>query len=89
MDNLVDYNTRRFLLPLLEDSHSNHVVEVGATFFDRALRDWDAAARYLRAADDLRLRVLLEDGPDADVDAMLDVDEAPDASVVAPGSSRS
>ncbi|WP_103029935.1 Npt1/Npt2 family nucleotide transporter [Salinibacter altiplanensis] len=87
VDNLVDYNTRRFLLPLLDDPEGRHVVEVGAKFFDRSLRDWDAATDYLRTADDPRLTDLLEEGPDADVDTMLDPDDAPSASVAAPGSS--
>jgi hypothetical protein len=84
VDNLVDYDTRRFLLPLLEDTDSDRIVEVGAQFFDHAIRDWDAATRYLRAADDPRLTVLLEEGADAEVDTMLEPEEVPDTSATTP-----
>ena len=84
VDNLVDYDTRRFLLPLLQAADSDRIVKVGAQFFDRAIRDWDEATRYLRAADDPRLTVLLDEGADAEVDTMLEPEEAPDPSTTTP-----
>jgi ATP/ADP translocase/HEAT repeat protein len=86
VDNLVDYDTRRYLLPLLDDPEGQHVLEVGAKFFDRALRDWAAARKYLRAADDPRLTALLEDGTDADIETMLDPEAARSESGTAPAS---
>jgi len=80
VDNLVDYNTRRYLLPLLDDPASERVVEVGAEFFDREIRDWGAAQQYLRATDDPRLTLLLEEGVDAEVETMLDPEEPSAAS---------
>jgi ATP/ADP translocase/HEAT repeat protein len=62
VDNLVDYNTRRMLLPLLDDPDAKQAVEVGRTFFDRRIRDATDARRYLRGVDDPRLAALLETG---------------------------
>jgi hypothetical protein len=86
VDNLVDYDTRRYLLPLLDDPASERVLEVGGKFFDREIRDWQTAEQYLRAAEDPRLTVLLEEGDDAEVETMLDPEAS---SAVSPAESAS
>ncbi len=78
VDNLVEYETRRYLLPLLDDPGAERIMEVGAEFFDREIRAWSDAERYLRAADDPRLTVLLEEGADAEVEPLLDAEESPE-----------
>ena len=60
IDNLVDYNIRRMLIPLLDDPTAERAVEVGEQFFDRVITDATAARRYLEAMDDPRVRSLLE-----------------------------
>jgi hypothetical protein len=59
VDNLVDYSTRRVLLPLLDDPEGNQALTVGRQHFDLAIRGPVAARRYLRSVDDPRLAVLL------------------------------
>ena len=59
VDNLVDYSTRRVLLPLLDDPEGNQALTVGRQHFDLAIRGPVAAGRYLRSVDDPRLAVLL------------------------------
>jgi ATP/ADP translocase/HEAT repeat protein len=61
VDNLVDYDTRRMLMPLLDDPDGRQAVEVGETFFDLRFRDGDDVRRYLRAVDDPRLDAYLAD----------------------------
>ena len=58
VDNLVDYHTRRMLLPLLDDPKGKQAVEVGQRVFDRRIRDEDDIRRYLRDANDPRLTAL-------------------------------
>jgi len=55
VDNLVDYDTRRMLMPLLDDPDGQQAVEVGDTFFDLRLRHADDVRHYLRAVEDPRL----------------------------------
>jgi hypothetical protein len=55
VDNLVDYDTRRMLMPLLDDPDGRQAAEVGEEFFDRQIRDADEARRYLAEAEDPRL----------------------------------
>jgi AAA family ATP:ADP antiporter len=86
VDNLVEYDTRRYLLPLLDDPGAEHVVEVGAKFFDRSIRDWSAAQQYLRAADDPRLTHLLDEGAEAEVETMLDPEASSAAASAEPAS---
>lgn len=47
VDNLVDYSTRRILLPLLDDPIGEHAVQIGAQAFDLNLRSPEAARSYL------------------------------------------
>ena len=66
VDNLVDYSTRRVLLPLLDDPDGAQALDVGQQYFDLDLRSPAAARRYLTGVDDPRLRALLagpEEGP--------------------------
>jgi hypothetical protein len=63
VDNLVDYDTRRMLMPLLDDPDGRQAVDVGETFFDLRLRDEDDVRRYLGAVEDPRLD---DCGPDAE-----------------------
>jgi HEAT repeat protein len=65
VDNLVDYETRRYLLPLLDDPDGDQAVDVGAEHFDLALHSPAAARTYLSEVDDPRLTALL-DGADSD-----------------------
>jgi hypothetical protein len=60
VDNLVDYDTRRRLLPLLDDPDAEQAVEVGESFFDLRIREGEDARRYLRGVDDPRLAALLD-----------------------------
>jgi len=77
VDNLVDYSTSRYLLPLLDDPTGTQAVEAGRRHFDRRIRRWSEADEYLQAADDPRLPALL----DGDAAAVPDVpgDGAPNA----------
>jgi hypothetical protein len=61
VDNLVDYDMRRMLMPLLDDPDGRQAVDVGETFFDLRLRNADDVRRYLRDADDPRLAALLDE----------------------------
>jgi HEAT repeat protein len=56
VDNLVDYSTRRILLPLLDDPDGKQAVEVGRTAFDLHIQDVADARRYLRTVNDPRLK---------------------------------
>ena len=95
VDNLVDYSTRRYLLPLLDDPEAAQAVEVGRSMFDLEINQWDDARRYLRTADDPRLSALLDGAPVAAIDILTDPgDRAKDASIdsasaVASGGPRS
>jgi hypothetical protein len=82
VDNLVDYNTRRMLLPLLDDPDAKQAVEVGRTFFDRRIRDATDARRYLRGVDDPRLAALLETGEPVSVPGNGQVQATPSSSAV-------
>jgi hypothetical protein len=63
VDNLVDYTTRRVLLPLLDDPEGEQALSIGQKDFDLHLRGPRAARRYLEGVDDPRLDALLaEDG---------------------------
>ena len=61
VDNLVDYSTRRLLLPLLDDPEGEQALSIGTQYFDREIRGPAAARRYLRSVDDPRLQALLSD----------------------------
>jgi ATP/ADP translocase len=63
VDNLVDYTTRRVLLPLLDDPEGEQALTIGQQYFDLHLRGPHAARRYLENVDDPRIEALLtEDG---------------------------
>jgi HEAT repeat protein len=72
VDNLVDYETRRYLLPLLDDPDAEHAVGVGGSFFDLSIRRWEDAREYLERADDPRLDALLDASVEADIDSLVD-----------------
>jgi ATP/ADP translocase len=72
VDNLVDYETRRYLLPLLDDPDAEHAVEVGRSSFDLAIRRWEDAQDYLERADDPRLDAVLDASIEADIDPLVD-----------------
>lgn len=55
VDNLVNYRVRRYLLPALEASDAEQIVEVGGRFFDRRIQTAKQARRYARTVDDPRL----------------------------------
>ncbi len=59
VDNLVDYSTRRVLLPLLDDPEGDQALAIGQQYFDLEIRTPKAARRYLRSVDDPRLDSLL------------------------------
>ena len=63
VDNLVEYNIRRMLMPLLDDPTAERAVEIGEQFFDRSITSPAAARRYLEGLDDPRVAALL-DGAD-------------------------
>jgi ATP/ADP translocase/HEAT repeat protein len=63
VDNLVEYNIRRMLMPLLDDPTAERAVEIGEQFFDRSITSPAAAQRYLEGLDDPRVAALL-DGAD-------------------------
>ena len=79
VDNLVDYSTRRILLPLLDDPEGEQALDVGRQYFDLEIRTPTAARRYLEAVDDPRLAALLSGTEDRPVD--LEGDGAPTESV--------
>jgi ATP/ADP translocase len=62
VDNLVDYDTRRMLMPLLDDPDGRQALDVGGTFFDLRLEDAGEARGYLRTVEDPRLDDLFSDG---------------------------
>ncbi|MFB6098581.1 MAG: HEAT repeat domain-containing protein, partial [Salinibacter sp.] len=74
IDNLVDYQTRRYLLPLLDDPDLEQAVEIGTATFDEQIRQVDEARRYLREVEDPRFTALL-DSAQAEVETL---DEPPD-----------
>jgi len=78
VDNLVDYHTRRYLLPLLDDPELEQSVEIGAAVFDEQIRQVEETRRYLREVDDPRLTTLL-DSAQADVETLDDPPDEPDA----------
>ena len=80
VDNLVDYDTRRYLLPLLDDPTAEHAAEVGRTYFGLEIRDVEDARRYLRTADDPRLLTLLEEPSETTVETMTDSPEERESS---------
>ncbi len=80
VDNLVDYDTRRYLLPLLDDPGGDQATEVGTTFFSLEIRHWDDARHYLRAADDPRLTSLLDDASGAEIETLAEPRKPSDAS---------
>jgi len=61
VDNLVDYSTRRVLLPLLDDPEGEQALAIGQQYFDLEIRDSTAARRYLRSIDDPRLEALFSE----------------------------
>ena len=60
VDNVIDYGTRRYLLPLLDDPKGERAAQAGARFFNRRIRRWDMAQDYLETVDDPRLSALLD-----------------------------
>ncbi len=58
VDNLIDYGTRRYLLPLLDDPKGERAVSAGARFFNRRIRGWEMAREYLESVHDPRLSAL-------------------------------
>ena len=61
VDNLVDYKTSKYILPLLDDPDGTQAVKVGPRLFDRRIRQWDDARAYLKSVEDPRLSALVED----------------------------
>jgi ATP/ADP translocase len=55
IDNLVDYSTRRVLLPLLDDPEAEQAVQTGRQYFDLQINDQQAAREYLDMIEDPRL----------------------------------
>ena len=84
VDNLVDYTTRRMLLPLLDDAEGKQAVEVGRDAFDLRIQDADDAHRYLEAVDDPRVAALM-----GDADELRGVESAAGESLQAATSSSS
>jgi hypothetical protein len=60
VDNLINYDTRRYLLPLLDDPEGEQAATVGAEEFNLQIRTPQAARQHLRTADDPRLSALLD-----------------------------
>jgi ATP/ADP translocase len=68
VDNLVDYNTSKYLMPLLDDNDGTQAVTAGGRLFDLRIRSWDQARTYAEAAEDPRLEAdLHEEALPADV----------------------
>jgi hypothetical protein len=55
VDNLVEYRTRRMLLPLLDSANEKGAMEVGQQFFDLRIRNWRDARDYLQGVNDPRM----------------------------------
>jgi len=61
VDNLVDYGTSKYLLPLLDDARGRQAASEGRTLFGLSIRSWDEALDYIEQVDDPRLADLLEE----------------------------
>jgi hypothetical protein len=61
VDNLVDYGTSKYLLPLLDDATGRQAASEGRTLFGLSIRSWDGALDYIEEVDDPRLADLLEE----------------------------
>jgi hypothetical protein len=61
VDNLVDYGTSKYLLPLLDDAKGRQAASEGRTLFGLSIRSWDGALDYIEEVDDPRLADLLEE----------------------------
>jgi len=59
VDNLVDYDTRRYLLPLLDDPKGTQAGTIGPEMFDLPIRTAEDVRRYIRSGNDPRLSALL------------------------------
>jgi ATP/ADP translocase/HEAT repeat protein len=55
VDNLIGYNTSRYLLPLLDDEDGRQAAAEGPSHFDLRIRSWERALQYVDNADDPRL----------------------------------
>ena len=66
VDNLVDYKTSKYILPLLDDPEGFEATKAGPRLFDRSIRQWDEARAYLESVDDPRLSALLEEDEPSD-----------------------
>lgn len=56
VDNLVDWRTSRFLLPLLDDPDGRQAARHSGDLLEEPLSQWTDALRYLLSEDDPRLR---------------------------------
>jgi HEAT repeat protein len=65
VDNLVDYGTSKYLLPLLDDATGRQAASEGRTLFGLSIRSWDGALDYIEQVDDPRLADLLEESESA------------------------
>ncbi len=57
VDNLVDWETKQFLLPVLDDPEGEQAAKLAADIFDLQLTRWSEALAYLLRTDDPRLNV--------------------------------
>lgn len=67
VDNLVEWSTSRYLMPLLDDPDDTQARVIGRRFFDLSLRNEADVRRYIEQADDPRLLHLFEEDPVPDI----------------------
>jgi ATP/ADP translocase len=60
VDNLVGYQTSKYILPLLDDPDGRQATAAGPRLFEHRIRRWAQARSYLESTDDPRLHVLLD-----------------------------
>ena len=65
VDNLVDWKTSRFLLPLLDDPDGKQAMRNGSEVLEEEISRWDEALDYLRSDEDPRLQALVREHIDA------------------------
>jgi hypothetical protein len=71
VDNLVDWRTSRFIVPLLDDPKGLRAATLGPQLHHLHLQDWPDALAYLLEANDPRLNVLALEAMGKDVPSSL------------------
>lgn len=81
VDNLVEWTTSRYLLPLLDDPDGRQAMREAPALFDVRLRGWTEALTFLLNAPDPRLNTLVQEHVDGtlpdELIPLLEADRAP------------